>query len=147
MVTPEELRKRPILLELRLGGNTSKLTWLVSEEHEYSKLENMSGKDCVDFMLTDEGIARSEEDRKYVQTINEFIETEGKGYYSISTLNMGTIVCALYPSERDSQGNIITKIFEDQRQKKIIDRLISTKSKEKNSRYQQLRIITPKWVS
>ncbi|MBW3014775.1 hypothetical protein KY335_06075 [Candidatus Woesearchaeota archaeon] len=143
MVTAQQLKERMTVLKLRLGGNDKSLTWLVSENHEKGKLEHFSALDCVDFMTTDPTIVKTPEDTRYVQAINAFISKEGHGYYSIGTVNMGTMVCAIYLN-RNAQGVLVPEIYQDERKEKIINRLTNTTSKGKPIWYQELRIIRPK---
>lgn len=146
MVTPQQLRTRPVVLRLRLAGNEKTLNWLINEEHEYSRLEHMSGKDCVDYMLTDASIVNTEEEKKYAGAIRDFISRDCKGYYSIGTVNMGTMVCSTY-QEKNTQGEYVTKIYQDERTQKITDRLISINAKEDLPIwYQELKIMKNKFV-
>jgi len=142
MVTPEQLRERPTVIRLRLGGNQQRLTWLVNQESEQAKLAEMGGKDCVEHMLTNPLIVQTDADREYVATIREFIEQEGKGYYSIGTTGMGTMVCAV-----GSYPDGIPKIHEDYRDRPITEVLIDHKTEDNQKIwYQELRIIKMKFV-
>lgn len=143
MVSAQKLKERMSVLKLRLGGNDKSLTWLISEDHEKGKLEHFTALDCVDFMTTDPTIVKTPEDKRYVDAINAFISKDGYGYYSIGTVNMGTMVCAIYLN-RNSQGALIPEVYEDERKDKIVNRLIETTSKGKPILYQELRIIKPK---
>lgn len=143
MVTAQQLKEKMTVLKLRLGGNEKSLTWLINEDHEKSKIEHFTALDCVDFMKTDPTIVKTTEDRNYVAAINVFISKDGHGHYSIGTVNKGTMVCAIYLN-RNAQGVLVPEVYEDERTDLIINRLISTTSKNKQIWYQELRIIKPK---
>lgn len=142
MVTPEQLRERPTVIRLRLGGRKERLTWLVDKEHEQAKLAEMGGKDCVEHMLTDPLIVRTDADREYVSRIREFIEKDGKGVYSIGTKEMDTMVCSIM-----SQPDGTYKIFQDYRNRPITEVLIDHKTEDNQQIwYQELRIIKMSFV-
>ena len=144
MVTKQQLRQRMAVIRLRLGGNRQRLTWLVSKEHEYGKLEHFSGKDCVEFILRDPTIVNTPEKEDYVAKINKFILKDGKGYYSIGTTGMGTMVCSLFVNPASGE----CRVHEDYRTNPILDYLIDHTDQQSNKKiwFQELRIIKPKFL-
>ena len=137
MITPEELRERPVLLELQVESQQGKLQWLITEDGEYNKLERMTGKECVEQILTSAYVISSgsktdeirDELRKYIEQ-NE--------HYAIILENKKTLYCSVYKG----------KIIEDQRENLIIDYLLPIESLEKEKIwYQNLKIKMPRFIA
>lgn len=145
MVTPKELRERPVLLELCLERNISKLQWFIENsepnaENNYFKLEQMNGKDLVNHMLTD-ALIMSEGDtvNNIRKNIIEYINTKTKGLYSLAIKGKKRIIrCEFLPTE---------EVVFDEREDKIHPYLIDKKTKDGTQiRYQEFRIVYPRYL-
>ena len=142
-MTAEELREKPVLLELRLGGNEGQLQWLVRDELNYSKLEKMSAKDAVEYMLTDAAIQSIRTDAvipsnktELAGCMREFISKNPN--YEIATETSDTMDC-----KTTGDGRVI----EDQRTQPMIDHLTPLTTEDKiDILYQGMTIYTPIWI-
>ena len=145
MVSATELRKKPVLLDVRLQSDPGLIRWYIDKdnENEYAKLEHMSGKDCINHMLTDpDMIVLPEEDPESIKdAINDFIEHIGRGNYSIATEGTEDMVCAIR-----KDGSIFE---EDERNNNILDYLIKRKDdtqRKEDYFYQELTIVKPRFL-
>jgi hypothetical protein len=146
MVTAEELRERPVLLELRLGGCEDKLQWLVRDELNYSKLEKMSAKDAVEYMLHEHSIAYINPAAiALVSEMENFIEQAYKSWYEISTVDGRYLTAKIV-----TNAGKVVKVIEDQRIIPVKDILISSpatmENKEIDIWYQEMTLRSPTWV-
>lgn len=152
MVNATELRKKNVLLELRLENNPGKICWLLTDENEYAKIEHMNTKECINHMRTYKDMLIDEEEDGAVtgdsikDQIDDFIETIGKGNYSVSLENYNPLVCSV---------NRNGSIYEDQKvefkesKKKnfIIDYLITREDNNgEKYHYQELTIVQPTFL-
>ena len=140
MVTAEELREKPVLLELTVGGRTDKLSWLIMPgKRDHSKLEIMSAKDVVDHMLSDYYIVSV--NASLASEIREYVEKECKGCYSISTATGNTLVC---------KTGVDGTVIEDQRTRPVLEILITAPATFEQEKidvwYQKMKLIKPKFI-
>lgn len=134
MVTKEELREKPVLLELKLGGCEDKLQWLINDEPDYSKLEKMSAKDVVEYMANTDSIYSY--CPNFAEEIKSFLfKCE---YYSINLPNKYSLVCACSLDTKE--------VHKDDRLKPILDTLLPLKTEDnQNIWYQELTLAKPFW--
>jgi DNA-binding protein H-NS len=115
-ITAQELRKRPVLIELRLGGNEDCLQWLIQKEEEYGKLQEQSAKQVVDYMRKkDSVINANSEARSLGHEMNSFIDKTEQNQYEIISETTENMVCAILKSTGE--------IFKDERNQPMLDHL------------------------
>ena len=139
MMTKEELRARPVLLELRLGGCEDTLQWVVNDEPNYSKLEKMTAKDAVEYMMREDSIAQATPvTTALVSEMQNFIEQACKSWYEIATETSDVMCCKISGDGR---------VFKDARTQPMLDHLTAVTTENKvDIWYQGMTLTEPTFV-
>lgn len=114
-ITEEQIRSRPVVLDLKYGANTRSLHYTISTQYGYEKLMSMTAKQAVEFVLENHE-NRDPEDSKLEKIMKAFIENE-KDRYTICTPT-GTLVCEVDGRDRhiiktDNRHELIKDYLED----------------------------------
>jgi len=123
MVTLEELRKKPVVLEVRLEGNASSLKHLVSSP-EIHKLEYMSIKEAVKYVLS---FPYNESEELIKKDMIEYIENYKKRYNGEDVYCVHTPVGGVFCSW---SRNTIKIEYDERETAKITDYIVSAKTKD-----------------